>query len=180
MSKEVEIIGLRYETPDPSTEEKEAIQRQWKKLGEWFEKLPAQLKGARVYCEAFYVNQPKEDITEIELLPKEESLEKIVKKMLERGAEIEGTEDPFLHQLVGKLMKLGEIADRLPASETKKELMEKLEIVYDKAQKERDRFIAEQIEKTLSDGEGGFLFVGAGHEVEEFLPADIEVRTWWK
>lgn len=40
----------------------------------------------------------------------------------------------------------------------------------------RDRFIAERIDTTLSDGEDGILFIGALHKVAKFLPQRIRVE----
>lgn len=40
----------------------------------------------------------------------------------------------------------------------------------------RDKFIAKQIDATLSDGEIGILFIGALHQVAQVLPKRIEVE----
>lgn len=42
--------------------------------------------------------------------------------------------------------------------------------------RERDAYIAKTIAKTLREGELGILFIGALHEVEKKLPADVEVE----
>ena len=39
---------------------------------------------------------------------------------------------------------------------------------------ERDKYIAENINKTLKDGETGFLFIGLAHEVQKFLDPSIK------
>ena len=42
--------------------------------------------------------------------------------------------------------------------------------------KERDLYIAKNIDRSLKEGELGVLFIGATHRVEENLPKDIEVE----
>ncbi|MDI6917688.1 MAG: hypothetical protein QMC80_07835 [Thermoplasmatales archaeon] len=42
--------------------------------------------------------------------------------------------------------------------------------------KERDRYIAKNIDKTLKNGEFGILFIGATHNVESELPSSIKVE----
>lgn len=52
--------------------------------------------------------------------------------------------------------------------------------VYEKRKnsllKERDRYIAKNIDKTLKNGELGILFIGATHNVESELPLNISVE----
>jgi hypothetical protein len=43
---------------------------------------------------------------------------------------------------------------------------------------QRDKFIANQIHKTLRPGETGFLFQGVHHKIQGFLEADIELRVY--
>ncbi len=40
----------------------------------------------------------------------------------------------------------------------------------------RDKFIAQRINETLNDGERGVLFIGAFHNLERWLPRDIQIK----
>ena len=42
--------------------------------------------------------------------------------------------------------------------------------------KERDHYIAKNIDRSLKEGDLGILFIGATHRVEENLPKDVEVE----
>lgn len=47
----------------------------------------------------------------------------------------------------------------------------------DRLQTERDEFIAKRIQETLQEGETGFLFIGASHDVQKYLPQDIQTEV---
>lgn len=45
-----------------------------------------------------------------------------------------------------------------------------------KLREPRDRYMARRIAKTLKNGETGILITGANHNVEDYLPKDVQVR----
>jgi len=100
---------------------------------------------------------------------------RILLKLAERGAKIEGTEDPDLlrkeYQLImdglhADAGSLGADAARDGNAEILRDLLER-----------RDRFIAQRIDKTLQAGETGILFLGALHRATAMLPGTIEVLS---
>lgn len=77
------------------------------------------------------------------------------------GGQVVGTEDPNLlleeyHQLKNGLRR-GQHQSQ------------------DRLMRDRDKYIARQIDETLHEGEIGMLFMGAMHKVDELLPEDMEV-----
>lgn len=90
-------------------------------------------------------------------------------ELMEQGARLMGTEDPRLllqeYQLHQKVLGGGSLGHASQWEEQSRRLL-----------CERDRFIAEQINATLSAGEIGLLFMGLAHSVEPLLPPDILVR----
>jgi hypothetical protein len=97
----------------------------------------------------------------------------IVRKLIERGATLEATEDPKM------LLKEYELIRRIADATTEKEKAEAT-IQYDQMKErlllDRDEFIAGAIGTTLKDGETGILFIGAAHDVRSKLPEDVGVR----
>lgn len=96
----------------------------------------------------------------------------IVRNLIEKGAAIEATESP---ELLRK--EYGNIKDIVTASSEKEkaEAIQKYEQIKDELMRERDDYIANEIDITLKDGETGVLFIGAAHNVVLKLPKDIEV-----
>jgi hypothetical protein len=97
---------------------------------------------------------------------------RIVLELIERGAKLEGTEDPkylveeymFVKQLTG-------ISD----PQEKKKAIEKARPNRDGLLVKRDQFIAKRIGETLRPGEKGLLFCGIEHRIDKYLPRKIEV-----
>jgi hypothetical protein len=93
---------------------------------------------------------------------------RILLKLIERGARIEGTEDAGLLRKEYELIIAGAPIDAgVSASDKRAYLQDFME--------RRDRFIAQRIDKTLLQGETGILFLGALHRAAEFLPRSLQV-----
>jgi hypothetical protein len=86
-------------------------------------------------------------------------------KLIERGAEIIGTESPEL------LKSEYEVQTELMKKPRNKTLLDKLRTLLLK----RDQFIAKRINETLASDRLGILFIGMMHQVEINLPKDIKV-----
>ncbi len=97
----------------------------------------------------------------------------IILNLLNRGAEIVSTEDMALLQeeygYISRIMKTKAASQRRLA-------YKEYESRKSQLTKERDRFIARTINETLEDGEVGFLFIGAYHDVVPHLAKDIVVE----
>jgi hypothetical protein len=97
----------------------------------------------------------------------------IVRKLIERGAILEATEDPKM--LLKEYELIRQIADAT-TEEERAEAESRYEQMKEKLLWDRDEFIARTIGTTLKDGETGILFIGAAHDVQSKLPEDVKVR----
>jgi hypothetical protein len=98
---------------------------------------------------------------------------RILLKLEQRGATIEGTEDPDLLR-----KEYGLIMASLPASGSTEETDKTASAaVFGDLLDRRDRFIAQRIDKTLQAGETGILFLGALHHATELLPNTIRIMS---
>lgn len=95
----------------------------------------------------------------------------LIIKLLKKGAVLEATEDASLlkdeYRLIERIVK-GPFWRRIGWSIWYR-------VRKGSLLKKRDRFIAERIDKTLWQKDGGVLFIGAYHDVEAYLPKDIRV-----
>jgi hypothetical protein len=100
---------------------------------------------------------------------------RILLKLAERGAKIEGTEDSDLLRKEYELIMAGVHAGAggLGADADKDENAGVLRDLLDR----RDRFIAQRVDKTLQAGETGILFLGALHRAAAMLPDTIQVMS---
>ena len=95
---------------------------------------------------------------------------RILQKLMERGATLEGTEDPdLLRREYELIMKTAAgAAGAGPAESVRaapfRDLLD-----------QRDGFIARRIDATLVQGQIGFLFLGALHRAVEKLPDSVQV-----
>ena len=98
---------------------------------------------------------------------------RILLRLMERGASLEGTEDPDLLRTEYELTMraapgaAAKAAVGAPNDASAKQFQELLD--------QRDRFIARRIDATLKPGEIGILFLGALHRAVEKLPDDVRV-----
>ncbi len=84
----------------------------------------------------------------------------LLDQLIKAGATLVGTESPALLLEEYRLLQAPERTAEQAAT-----LLER-----------RDRFIAEQIDRTLGEDETGLLFMGALHQVARFLPPRIRVE----
>ena len=98
---------------------------------------------------------------------------RIILDLMKRGGEIRKTEDvELLKEEYNRILKLAQT----------KSLWERAtayigyRIHKDRIMEERDRFVAETINRTLKEEERGVLFMGAFHEVVQYITKDIKVK----
>mgnify|MGYP001597819427 CR=1 FL=1 len=97
----------------------------------------------------------------------------LLRSLKEKGAKVFGTEDQELlkkeYEFISQILR--------EQDEIKKN---KLKQAYENQAGElltkRDTYIANRIDKTLSNGELGILFIGAAHDIKEKIPVDIQVE----
>ncbi len=93
----------------------------------------------------------------------------LLQSLVERGAELVGTESPQLlmaeYNALKKALSDGTIGVKNASANETSDILE-----------QRDRFIADRIQSTLRANTIGLLFIGMMHRVESFLPTDIQVQ----
>lgn len=153
---------------------REAVAQFWNAVEEAMDHLPLDYTKLRLYQDGLPVCGQEERIVR-DLAQQGGANYRILLKLAERGARIEGTEDPDLLRreyelIMGSLSAgVGDVAGQTGTAETAAVFRDLLE--------RRDRFIALRIEKTLQAGETGILFVGALHRAAMMLPDTIEVTS---
>ena len=95
----------------------------------------------------------------------------MILELIERGAKLEGTEDPQLLMEEYEMQKR-KLESRSATDQTGQERMRTDDLLA-----ARDRFIAKRIEETLQEDETGLLFLGALHQFDELQSTDIQMDT---
>jgi len=143
----------------------------WQMVSDYLETLDA--KNLKVYQDGFVSdgNLGKKIIEEG--VRRGSKNYEIILNLLNRGAEIVSTEDMALLQeeygYISQIMKAKTSSQRRLAYKEYESRKSRLTM-------ERDSFIASTINETLDDGEVGFLFIGAYHDVVPHLAKDIAVE----
>ena len=98
----------------------------------------------------------------------------LLRFLKEKGAKVFGTEDQELlkkeYQFITQILRE---QDQIKKNKLKQAYENQASELLTK----RDTYIANRIDKTLTSGELGILFIGAAHAIEEKLPTDIQVET---
>jgi len=97
----------------------------------------------------------------------------LILELLERGAVVEGTESPALLRQEYERIHSALSKESVEAVDTLREDSAK---ESERLLRERDEFIGRRIGESLKEGEVGILFIGLIHQVDRFLPRDIEVQ----
>jgi hypothetical protein len=153
---------------------REAVAEFWSAIEKATNGLPLDYTKLRLYQDGLPVCEQEEKIVR-DLAQQGGANYRILLKLAERGARIEGTEDPDLLRKEYELIMTG-----LPAGAGNgtagMDEAERAAIFRDLLDR-RDRFIAQRIDKTLQAGETGILFLGALHRATAMLPDTIQVTS---
>ena len=151
---------------------REALAEFWNAMEIAMDRLPVDCTKVRLYQDGLPVCGLEEKIVH-DLAGQGGANYRILLKLAERGAIIEGTEDPDLLRKEYELIMAGVHAGTgsLGGDIAKDGNAEVLRDLLDR----RDRFVAQRIDKTLQAGETGILFLGALHRAAAMLPNTIQV-----
>lgn len=141
----------------------------WRRLGPRLEGMGLRWDKVRIYQDGLPVCGKEHDL--VERIARQGSVNhRLILDLLERGAMLEGTEDPKLlleeHRSIQALSRRWKQDPKSRLSPEESRLRARL-------LERRDAFIARRIGSTLLPGETGLLFIGAGHAPEKNLPKDI-------
>ncbi|MGO8822768.1 MAG: hypothetical protein ACLQT6_04585 [Desulfomonilaceae bacterium] len=148
---------------------RDLIERFWKELETAVENLNLPYPETKIYQDGLPLSDRGNDLEIVNKLAYAGSRNhELLKKLVEKGATLIGTESPNLlleeYNLATKTFNGSEPSDGDEAQKLKAE-----EIL-----KRRDEFIAKRINETLKPGEIGILFIGSLHNVIPLLDPDIE------
>lgn len=147
------------------------IDDMWNGTRKKIEDLKLDYKRARIYQDGLPLSGKEMDIVK-EVAVKGSRNYQIVLDLVNRGAHLEGTED--INLLLEEYQYIKEITGITDPIQ-REEVAKKRQRMADTLLVKRGRFIAQRIDKTLKEGETGILFMGIKHEVDKYLPKDIEV-----
>lgn len=149
-----------------------AITEKWRQIREKVMNLDLEWERVRLYQDGLPVCGKEREIV-CKLVQDGNINYEIVWDLVQKGAILEGTEDPqLLRQEYSYILKIAQARNLAQRDRMIEE--------YNKAGVEllskRDQFIAKRIDQTLKQGEMGLLFLGAMHRVDRFIPKDIEIK----
>jgi hypothetical protein len=151
---------------------REALAEFWNAIEKAVDSLNLDYRKVRLYQDGLPVCGQEERIVR-DLAEQGGTNYRILLKLSERGAVIEGTEDPDLLRKEYELIMAGaggvSGAGNAAASQSAAVLGDLLQ--------GRDRFIAQRIDATLRPDETGILFLGALHRAIAMLPGTIQVTS---
>jgi hypothetical protein len=153
---------------------RKALAEFWNAMEIAMDRIPLDFTKLRLYQDGLPVCGLEEKIVR-DLAQQGGANYRILLKLAERGAKIEGTEDPDLLRKEYELIMAGVHAGAgsLGADAAKDANAEVFRDLLDR----RDRFIAQRIDRTLQAGETGILFLGALHRATVTLPNTIQVTS---
>lgn len=148
---------------------KETISKFWDSIEEYFKSL--NVKGFQIYQDGLLADGELGMRVVNGAAAKGSKNYQIIKKLVSKGAKIVKTEDMKI------LIKEIDLIKKITNSDSKlKKLVGALQykLLKNKLLRERDKFIAARINKTLV--KTGIIFIGAYHNVIPLLDKDIEVE----
>jgi hypothetical protein len=146
-----------------------AIAAFWDAVETAMDSLRVDYRKARLYQDGLPVCGLEEKIVR-DLAVQGVPNHRILLKLMERGAAIEGTEDPDLLRTEYELI-MTTAAGATDADRSEGARAAQLRDLLD----QRDRFIARRIDATLTQQDIGILFLGALHGAVQKLPGSIQV-----
>ena len=149
----------------------EAVRQFWEGLGQRMEGLQLEYPKTYIYQDGLPVCGKEVQII-TDLARQGSRNHRLVLWLMERGANLVGTESPKLlldeYQLLRKVFSVSEGKEREAAAASYRERAPQLLV-------RRDDYIRRRIVTTLPDEGTGVLFIGLSHRVDEGLPDDIHV-----
>jgi len=146
-----------------------AIAAFWDAIETAMDSLRLNYRKARLYQDGLPVCGLEEKIVR-DLAMQGVPNHRILLKLMERGASLEGTEHPDLLRTEYEL-----IMNAAPGANDAGQPEDARAAQFRDLLDQRDRFVARRIDRTLGQDEMGILFLGAMHRVLEWLPDSIEV-----
>jgi len=157
-------------TPELWQRHKDIVSVFWDSIGRFLDSL--NVNGFKVYQDGMIADGEEGRRIVRESINQGSKNYEIIGRLLERGAILVKTEALSLvkqeYSYITKMTRSRSLKEREVAALRYK-------LARGKLLKQRDEFIAGRINKTLSEGEAGILFIGAYHDVIHRLAPEIKV-----
>jgi hypothetical protein len=144
------------------------VEKMWEEIERVVARLPPTQGTVRLYQDGLPVCGHEREIVS-ELAGAGSRNHRLLLELEARGATLMGTESPEL------LVEEYQLATTAFAPGTAVRTNLRQQKLRDTLLEKRDRFVADRINKTLSAGESGILFLGLLHEAAKYLDPDIDV-----
>ena len=164
----IPIVHTEKDTASLFGEQFRSADEVWNGIRRMIAELKLDYASVRLYQDALPLCEKERDIVK-EIAARGSMNHQFLVDLIGQGARLAGTEDPHLLLQEYQLLQ-GALGGGKQSSEKQREDESRRLLAG------RDRFIAGQINATLSTGEIGLLFLGPAHSVEPFLDADILAR----
>lgn len=153
------------------SQREQAVRELWKYIQRSILALHLDEPRVRIYQDGLPVCGFEEKIVR-ELAEAGSCNHQLIVQLIERGATLEGTEEPQLLMEEYQMQKQNVQGQGAPvrASEERVRQAERLS-------KAREAYIAKRIDATLKPGETGLLFLGASHPLDALQSTDIQIST---
>jgi len=162
--------GIRELGEDVWARHKEAVLGFWDSIIEYFDNL--KVSGFKTYQDGMVADgEIGQKIIEEGLKSGSKNYE-IVYKLIQRGAVLVKTEDfALVKEERDHIVKMAQ------AKSTEKLIaFLKYRLIKNRLLNERDSYIAKGIDETLDQGGTGIIFIGAYHDIEKWLPKNIQIK----
>jgi hypothetical protein len=188
LSESVRTEYTRALGPAGWSRHQEAVELLWRTIRERIEALDLDYARTRIYQDGLPVCGFERKIVE-ELAKAGSSNHQLVADLLEKGAVLEGTEDPQLlvreyhlqqriSQGVRNLARKEDLATGKGGSaRTAPDTMSPSDAEARAVLLARDRFVADRIVNTLQEGETALVFLGAAHRLDALGQSGIRMET---
>lgn len=144
------------------------IEKLWDDIESAVAGLSVEMGRVRIYQDGLPVSHKEADIVR-ELAHSGSRNHQLLVRLIERGAQLMGTESPEL------LLEEYEMAQRGLSEGGKAGTKGQVSAKGPSLLQRRDKFVAERINETLQEGEVGIVFLGMLHRLEPWLARDIRV-----
>ena len=171
LSESVRTEYTRALGPAGWSRHQEAVEQLWRAIRARIEALDLDYARTRIYQDGLPVCGFERKIVE-ELAKAGSSNHQLVADLLEKGAVLEGTEDPQLLVQEYQLQQRQSQKRAAPQPNPAPPDAEARAVLQ-----ARDRFVAERIVKTLQEGETALVFLGVAHRLDALGQNGIRVET---
>lgn len=150
---------------------KETVAQFWANIADYFAGVDA--TNLRIYQDGLPADGELGKKIVKEAAKRDSKNHQIIVNLMKRGADIRKTEDiALLKEEYESITKL----NQAKSSTDRKRALANYKVGRNRLTRERDKFIAKTIDKTLKEGETGVLFMGSYHDILPHLSKDIVVE----